>query len=204
MGRLEKQLDPQSGPVARLAVDLRELRRLAGAPTYREMSKAAGYSPSALSAAASGAGLPSVGVLTGYVRACGGDVADIEAWCRRRAEVALVVGAPAAVKVALPSSVASGTATTVRARVAAPEPAAAAAVAETAEASETQQLAAATRRIRPRKLSFGRRAAGLLAAAVVGSLATVMPMAIWGAPSCMTSDHGQAVPTANCHQLSAH
>ena len=176
MGRLEKQLDPRSGPEARLAVDLRELRRLAGAPTYREMSKAAGYSPSALSAAASGAGLPSVGVLTGYVRACGGDV---EAWCRRRAEVALVVTAPV----------------TAMASVAAiPEPAAATEVPESV----------ATLRVRPRKLSFSRRAAGLLAAAVVGSLATVMPMAIWGAPSCMTSDHGRPVPAANCHQLSAH
>ncbi|WP_194894426.1 XRE family transcriptional regulator [Catenulispora pinisilvae] len=170
MGRLEKQLDPQGGPEARLAVDLRELRRLAGAPTYREMSKAAGYSPSALSAAASGAGLPSVGVLTGYVRACGGDV---EAWCRRRAEVALVVTAPV---------------------IAVTEPAAAAEVSEPV----------ATARVRRRKLSFGRRAGGLLAAAIVGSLATVMPMAIWGAPSCMTSDHGQPVPAANCHQLSAH
>lgn len=160
MGRLEKQLDPGSGPLARLAHDLRDLRRKAGAPTYREMSKTAGYSPSALSAAASGANLPSATVLAAYVRACGGDA---EEWLLRRAEIARVVNAPSAVP--------------------APEPAPHPGI--------------------RRRQRLARRAAGLLAAAIVGSMATVVPMAVWGAPSCLTTDHGRPAPTANCHPLSA-
>src|SRR5262249_54784495 len=136
MGRLEKQLDPQTGPVAQLAVDLRELRRKAGSPTYREMSRVAGYSPSALSAAASGANLPSESVLSAYVRVCGGDV---EEWLTRRAEAADPTSgrAPVAAPLAQPS--------TERPRV-------------------------------PIRQRFARRTAGLLAAAIMGSMATVVPM----------------------------
>jgi transcriptional regulator with XRE-family HTH domain len=168
MGRLEKQLDPHSGPLAQLALDLRDLRRQAGAPTYREMSKAAGYSPSALSAAASGANLPSASVLGAYVRACGGDT---EEWLLRRADVARMMSAPA--------------------------PARAAAVPE----KTNPEPAPHPRILRRQRLP--RRAAGLLAAAIVGSMATVVPMAVWGAPSCMTTDHGRPAPTANCQPLSA-
>jgi hypothetical protein len=160
MGRSEKQLDPRSGPLARLAVDLRELRRQAGGPTYREMSKAAGYSPSALSAAASGAILPSATVLASYVRACGGDV---DHWLRRRTETALAMHQE--------SAQASVTA-------AAPDP---------SPAPRTAR--------RPR---LAHRVAGLLAAAIMGSLATVVPMAVWGAPSCLTGDHSHPAPAATC------
>lgn len=162
MGRSEKQLDPQSGPLAQLAVDLRELRHQAGGPTYREMSRTAGYSPSALSAAASGANLPSAGVLTAYVRACGGDVDE---WLRRRAGAAHVADAPTSAAVEAPASEPL------------PEP----------------HLA--------RRYRFARRTAGLLAAAIVGSMATVVPMAVWGAPSCLTTDHGRPVPATSCHPL---
>ncbi|GAA1965592.1 helix-turn-helix domain-containing protein [Catenulispora subtropica] len=174
MGRSEKQLDPQSGPLARLAVDLRELRRQAGGPTYREMSRTAGYSPSALSAAASGANLPSAGVLTSYVRACGGDV---EEWLRRRAEVAAIARTPASA--VIPAQ-------------------------DAKQEREPLQERRLDRRL-PRRRRFARRTAGLLAAAIVGSMATVVPMAVWGAPSCLTTDHGRPAPAANCQPaLSAH
>lgn len=58
MGRREKPLDPDAGPVQRLAHDLRALREKAGRPTYREMAKRAGYSAAALSQAAAGDQLP--------------------------------------------------------------------------------------------------------------------------------------------------
>jgi len=161
MGRLEKQLDPQTGPLAQLAVDLRELRRKAGAPTYREMSRAAGYSPSALSAAASGANLPSESVLSAYVRVCGGDVDE---WLARRAEAADT---------------------------------------RTASTIATAPPPPAERPRVPLRQRFARRTAGLLAAAIMGSMATVVPMAVWGAPSCLTSGHGSA-PTGNCQPVTAH
>lgn len=167
MGRLEKQLDPQTGPLAQLAVDLRELRRKAGSPTYREMSRAAGYSPSALSAAASGANLPSESVLSAYVRVCGGDVDE---WLARRAEAADTRNAHRLVAAPPPHPL--------------PQP------------SDRPRV--------PLRQRFARRTAGLLAAALMGSMATVVPMAVWGAPSCLTSDHGHPAPTGNCQPVTAH
>ncbi|MCH5672495.1 nSTAND1 domain-containing NTPase [Streptomyces gilvus] len=73
MGRPERPLDPGSGPVQRLAHELRELRREAGGPSYRAMAKTAGFSATTLSQAAAGERLPSLAVVQGYVRACGGD-----------------------------------------------------------------------------------------------------------------------------------
>ena len=40
MGRPERPLDPTAGPVARLAHELRELRKAAGSPSYRKMAEA--------------------------------------------------------------------------------------------------------------------------------------------------------------------
>ncbi|MGX2995680.1 nSTAND1 domain-containing NTPase [Streptomyces sp. JNUCC 64] len=80
MGRREKPLDPSAGPVGAFAEALRELRRTAGAPTYRAMAAGSPYSASTLSAAASGERLPSLPVVLAYVRACGGDP---EGWERR-------------------------------------------------------------------------------------------------------------------------
>jgi hypothetical protein len=166
MGRLEKHLDPQTGPLAQFASELRDLRRLVGTPTYREMSRAAGYSPSALSAAASGASLPSTGVLSAYVKACGG---DIEEWLAKRTAVGVVL--------AMPVAVPTPSATPI------PLP-------------ETPRATPAPRMRQP----WTRRFAGLLAAAVIGSLATVVPMAIWGAPACLTPDSGlPGPPAASCH-----
>ncbi|WP_371661154.1 hypothetical protein [Streptomyces sp. NBC_00280] len=78
MGRPERQLDPEAGPVQRLAHELRELRRAAGGPSYRTMTEAAGCSVTSLSEAAAGRKLPSFAVFQGYVRACGGDLGEWE------------------------------------------------------------------------------------------------------------------------------
>lgn len=69
MGRREKPLDPEAGPVQRLAHELRGLREAAGKPTYRDMARRANYSTSALSAAAGGEHLPSLPVVLAYVQA---------------------------------------------------------------------------------------------------------------------------------------
>ncbi|WP_438828984.1 nSTAND1 domain-containing NTPase [Streptomyces gottesmaniae] len=62
----------------RLAHELRELRRTAGSPSYRAMAEDAGFSATTLSQAAAGERLPSLAVVQGYVRACGGDPAEWE------------------------------------------------------------------------------------------------------------------------------
>ncbi|MFJ7270291.1 DNA-binding protein [Streptomyces sp. NPDC099050] len=71
-GRPEKALDPQAGPTARFAAELRALRRAAGSVPYRELSARAGYSVTALSQAAAGNRLPSLPVTLAYAEACGG------------------------------------------------------------------------------------------------------------------------------------
>ncbi|MBL1101543.1 nSTAND1 domain-containing NTPase [Streptomyces coffeae] len=80
MGRPEKPIDPQDGPIARFAYELRKLRDEAGAPGYRSMARRAGYSAATLSQAAGGERLPTLPVALAYVRACRGDV---EEWRRR-------------------------------------------------------------------------------------------------------------------------
>lgn len=73
MGRPERPLDPDAGPVQRLAYELRALRREAGSPSYRAMAQCAHLSVTALSQAASGKRLPSVAVVRAYAQACGGE-----------------------------------------------------------------------------------------------------------------------------------
>ncbi|MGI5452407.1 hypothetical protein ACQEWB_04325 [Streptomyces sp. CA-249302] len=80
MGRREKPVDPDAGPVQRLAHDLRVLREQAGTPPYREMARRANYSSSALAAAAAGEQLPSSAVVLAYARALD---ADREEWEER-------------------------------------------------------------------------------------------------------------------------
>jgi hypothetical protein len=70
MGRQERPLP--SGPLHDFAAELRALRASAGM-SYRELSRRAGYSPSALSAAAAGEMLPTLPVTLAYVGGCGGD-----------------------------------------------------------------------------------------------------------------------------------
>ena len=171
MGRLEKQLDPQAGPLAQLACDLRELRRIAGSPTYREMSSVAKYSPSALSAAAGGAALPTEGVLAAYVAACGGDARDVDAWLERRARV-----------LATMDRLTAGDGDPVR----------------SAPGDAPSAAAVLSAPVKRRRRYLRHRAVGMVAAMMLGSIATIVPMAIWGAPSCLGDGQGHPVPAANC------
>ncbi|MGW7453690.1 helix-turn-helix domain-containing protein [Streptomyces sp. NPDC054787] len=93
MGRPEQPLDPGQGPLARFAHDLRELRRRAGSPHYRELATRAHYSASTLADAASGNRLPSAAVLAAFVSACGGDAQE---WEQRRIRTHELITAPRA------------------------------------------------------------------------------------------------------------
>jgi hypothetical protein len=75
-GRRERPIPP--GPLNEFAQGLRDLRASAGQPTYRALERRAGYSSSALSAAAAGERLPSLAVTLAYVGACDGDMAAWE------------------------------------------------------------------------------------------------------------------------------
>jgi WD40 repeat protein len=86
MPRPERPLDPSDGPVQRFAGELRELRRRAGNPGYRELALQAGYSATTLSDAAGGRRLPMLPVVLAYVRACGDEPAGWEARWRAVAE----------------------------------------------------------------------------------------------------------------------
>ena len=72
-GRPERPLDDASGPVGDLAASLRELRAVAGNPSYRTMAATAHFSPATLARAAAGHRLPSLEVVVAYATACGGD-----------------------------------------------------------------------------------------------------------------------------------
>jgi len=76
MARPERAIDPAAGPVGQFACALRELRRQAGCPTYREMQAVSSVSYSSLSRAAAGRRLPTWHVTRGFVLACGGDLDD--------------------------------------------------------------------------------------------------------------------------------
>ncbi|MEU0031291.1 hypothetical protein [Streptomyces sp. NPDC006335] len=93
MGRREKPVDPEAGPVQRLAYDLRLLREKAGKPPYRDMAERAGYSTTALSQAAAGDQMPSLALVRAYTQVLG---ADPEEWERRWREVDAEVRAPSA------------------------------------------------------------------------------------------------------------
>jgi hypothetical protein len=62
VGRVARPVDPEDGPIPAFAHDLRLLREAAGNPTYRALSKTAGYSASTLGEAAGGVRLPSLEV----------------------------------------------------------------------------------------------------------------------------------------------
>ncbi|MCX5098023.1 hypothetical protein OG887_00090 [Streptomyces sp. NBC_00053] len=88
MGRPENPIDPQDGPVARFADELRKLRDEAGAPAYRSMARRAGYSGATLSQAAAGERLPTLPVLLAYVGVCRGDAGDWQhRWEQANAEL---------------------------------------------------------------------------------------------------------------------
>ncbi len=73
MGRPERPLDLQAGPIAELAGQLRELREQAGRPSYAVLARRAHLSQTTLSEAAGGQRLPTWDTTAAYVRACGGD-----------------------------------------------------------------------------------------------------------------------------------
>ncbi|MFJ5069220.1 cytochrome D1 domain-containing protein [Kitasatospora sp. NPDC088556] len=79
LGRPERFVDPQAGPVERLAWELRQLRDRSGAPSYRALAKESHYSASTLAEAAKGERLPSLAVVLAYARVCGGEKAEWEA-----------------------------------------------------------------------------------------------------------------------------
>jgi len=76
MGRPEKPVNAAGGTAAQFAYELRQLRAQAGNPTYREMARAAMFSSSVLSSAASGNRMPSLEVTLAFVVACDGDRDD--------------------------------------------------------------------------------------------------------------------------------
>jgi hypothetical protein len=80
VGRPERPLDPTTGILQSFAHDLRKVRLDAGSPKYRTLARAAGYSASSLSAAASGWSMPTLALTLAYVGACGGDLVE---WERR-------------------------------------------------------------------------------------------------------------------------
>ncbi|WP_405995056.1 helix-turn-helix domain-containing protein [Streptomyces sp. NBC_00986] len=86
MGRPESPLDPEAGPVQRLAYELRQLRREAGGITYRAMAGRVEFSAATLSESAAGERLPSLAVVLAYVRACGADPGEWERRWRHAAE----------------------------------------------------------------------------------------------------------------------
>ncbi|WP_182874535.1 helix-turn-helix domain-containing protein [Microbispora sp. H10670] len=89
MGRPERDLSPEEGPVQAFAVALRRLREEAGTPTYRALAERAHYSATVLSRAAGGRVLPSLEVTLAFVRACGGDEDEwTRRWHRVSAEIA--------------------------------------------------------------------------------------------------------------------
>nr|WP_256096141.1 helix-turn-helix domain-containing protein [Streptomyces sp. LUP30] len=74
----------------KFAADLRELRKAAGSPSYRELSEKAHFSRASLSAAASGHRLPTWEVTRAYVTVCGGDIDEwLHRWKAVRSELGL-------------------------------------------------------------------------------------------------------------------
>ncbi|WP_241253422.1 helix-turn-helix domain-containing protein [Streptomyces sp. W1SF4] len=94
MGRQEQPLDPEQGPVVRFAHDLRDLRRRAGSPSYRQLAARTHFSASTLASAAAGQRLPSAAVLAAFVNACGGDP---EEWEQRRIHTHVLSTSPPSV-----------------------------------------------------------------------------------------------------------
>ncbi|MGH3753789.1 MAG: helix-turn-helix domain-containing protein [Pseudonocardiaceae bacterium] len=78
MARPEIPIDPRTGPQAAFAVELRQLRELAGV-TYRELAQRAHCSHGALCEAARGQRLPTWEVTQAFVKGCGGDLQQWQA-----------------------------------------------------------------------------------------------------------------------------
>src|SRR5215204_768721 len=85
MGRPEKEIDPSSR-CAKFGGDLRALRKSAGTPSYKDMSRRGHMSSATLAKAAGGASLPTWQATKAYVVACGGDVNEWERRWQQEAE----------------------------------------------------------------------------------------------------------------------
>jgi Protein of unknown function (DUF2690) len=192
MGRPERSVDVESGPVARLAYDLRALRQAAGAPSYRTLTARANYSATVLSRAASGRELPSLPVLLAYVTACGGDRAE---WETRWQEVSdQLEGALEARRGPDAGSAETGSADTAEGGAEAAAPG----------AGHSRRTAVVARVIGSRRRAL---ALALTVAAVSGWATALAVLASpgGGAPAARTSGHGAvsdvkpaaAIPTAS-------
>lgn len=84
------------GPLAAFAHELREARRRAGSPTYREMGAAVRYSHSVLCRAASGRAMPSWDATRAYLQACGVDDEQLGDWRERHRRVKEGLASPGA------------------------------------------------------------------------------------------------------------
>ncbi|AUG82041.1 hypothetical protein CFP65_7461 [Kitasatospora sp. MMS16-BH015] len=71
MGRRQRSLDPEAGPVAEFALRLRALREQAGTPTFAAMSRRVHHSTTVLSEAAGGSDLPTWATVEAFLEACG-------------------------------------------------------------------------------------------------------------------------------------
>jgi Novel STAND NTPase 1/Helix-turn-helix domain/WD domain, G-beta repeat len=94
VGRPERPIDLDDGPVAEFAAGLRRLRERAGRPSYRELAQRASFSTTVLSEAAGGRVLPTLPVTLAYVRACGADAREWERRWRKAASSRRLHGAP--------------------------------------------------------------------------------------------------------------
>jgi hypothetical protein len=72
----KRQVDPAQGPLAVLAHALRQLREAAGL-TYDQMALVGNFCKSAFAKAATGKRLPTLDVVTAFVRVCEGDIDEI-------------------------------------------------------------------------------------------------------------------------------
>ena len=84
MGRPERRIDPEAGPVQAFAAELRTLREQAGRPKYAALAHRTGKSQTALAEAAGGRRLPTWETVAAYVAGCRG---DLDHWRRRWYEV---------------------------------------------------------------------------------------------------------------------
>lgn len=110
-GRREAAIDPEDGPLAKFAYELRILRQDCGGPSFQELSRQSRqlgepFSTSTMRNAVSGSVLPTAEVTAAFVRAClrharqnrhlladpavpDHDVDElVDRWCRRRNELA--------------------------------------------------------------------------------------------------------------------
>jgi hypothetical protein len=93
-GRPERPVDPADGPVAAFAHQLRQLRREAGNPSYRQLAERAHYSHTVISDAARGTRLATLPVTLAFVEACNGDLDLWRARWHLHRELALAAGIP--------------------------------------------------------------------------------------------------------------